>query len=100
MKPKLLIGIGLPLLLGLVLLVAGTAQAMQSGDPTRGAMLYDNWFALLGVDAPPGDMPLWSSQSANTRSGPDTWRCVRACQSRLPNIMFQSSTNFSDICPE
>jgi thiosulfate dehydrogenase len=66
---------GLTLLLGLALLVT-SAQAKEGGDSTRGAMLFDNWFAVLGVDAPDGDMPLWTSQSANTRSGPDTWRCV------------------------
>jgi thiosulfate dehydrogenase len=75
MKPKLLIGVGLLLLLGLVLL-SQTTSAMQTGAATRGAMLYDNWYAVLGVDAPSGDMPLWVSQSSNTRSGPDTWRCV------------------------
>jgi thiosulfate dehydrogenase len=44
-------------------------------DILRGARLYDNWFAALDVAPPPGDMPIWSRQSTNTRSGPDTWRC-------------------------
>ena len=72
--------------LAIVLIVVGLALAVvtktgaqgtsQQEDIIRGAILYDNWFAALGVDAPPGDMPIWSRQSTNTRSGPDTWRCV------------------------
>lgn len=42
----------------------------------QGAALYDNWMAVLGTTAPPGNMPIWSRQSTNTRSGADTWRCV------------------------
>lgn len=42
----------------------------------RGAALYDNWMATLGTTAPAGNMPIWSRQSTNTRSGADTWRCV------------------------
>lgn len=41
-----------------------------------GAILYDRWYSALGKDAPSGDMPIWSRQSTNSRSGPDTWRCV------------------------
>jgi thiosulfate dehydrogenase len=41
----------------------------------RGA-LYDKWFGVLGVEPPSGDMPIWGRQTTNTRSGPDTWRCV------------------------
>lgn len=72
--------------LAIVLIVVGLALAVvakagaqgisQQEDIIRGAILYDNWFAALGVDAPPGDMPIWSRQSTNTRSGPNTWRCV------------------------
>jgi len=46
-----------------------------SGDPLRGGMLYDNWIKVLGVDTPEGDQPLWKTQTTNTRSGKDTWRC-------------------------
>jgi len=42
----------------------------------QGAILYDRWYAALGKDAPPGNMPIWSRQTTNSRSGPDTWRCV------------------------
>ncbi|NMB86891.1 MAG: hypothetical protein GYA17_00945 [Chloroflexi bacterium] len=47
----------------------------QSERIIRGAMLYDQWYVVLGVDPPAGDMPVWSRQSSNTRSGGDTWRC-------------------------
>jgi len=45
-------------------------------DMIRGAILYDRWYSALGQQAPEGDMPIWGRQSTNSRSGPDTWRCV------------------------
>lgn len=45
------------------------------GDIIRGAQLYDKWYAVLGVEPPAGNMPIWSRQTTNTRSGADTWRC-------------------------
>ena len=67
------------ILIALALLVASTALAAQAAPPTddiiRGAQLYDKWYAVLGVDPPAGDMPIWSRQTTNTRSGGDTWRC-------------------------
>jgi hypothetical protein len=51
-------------------------------DPVipRGAALYDKWYAVSGTDpsasAPSGDMPIWSRQTTNSLSGPDTWRCT------------------------
>jgi len=45
------------------------------GDSLRGGRLYDAWFEELGVDAPESDQPLWATQSSNSRSGKDTWRC-------------------------
>lgn len=51
------------------------AQPEVSGDPVLGGKLYDNWIKTLGVDAPEGDQPLWATQTSNTRSGKDTWRC-------------------------
>lgn len=42
----------------------------------RGAALYDDWPAELGVKVPENNHPIWSTQSTNTRSGSDTWRCV------------------------
>jgi len=62
-----------------VLLVTGGALAQQTtppeGDIIRGAQLYDKWYAVLGIDPPAGNMPIWRRQSTNTRSGADTWRC-------------------------
>jgi thiosulfate dehydrogenase len=59
----------------------GTSIAFANGiqEPTSdlvvGAQLYDRWYAALGIPVPQGDMPIWSRQSTNTRSGADTWRC-------------------------
>ena len=44
-------------------------------DISVGAQLYDRWYAVLNVNAPAGNNPIWERQSSNTRSGPDTWRC-------------------------
>lgn len=46
-----------------------------SGDPIRGGLLYDEWYKVIGTDAPEGDQPLWATQTTNTRSGGTTWRC-------------------------
>lgn len=63
----------------IVLLLAGSARAAEAtpspGDIIRGAQLYDKWYAVLGVDPPTGNMPIWDRQTTNTRSGADTWRC-------------------------
>lgn len=75
------------ILLGLGLLSGGRSVQADEEMPTPeeeipaeediilGALLYDNWFAALGVQPPEGNMPIWSRQATNTRSGPDTWRC-------------------------
>lgn len=42
---------------------------------TEGGRLYDKWWTAIGADEPIGDHPLWATQSTNTRSGLDTWRC-------------------------
>jgi thiosulfate dehydrogenase len=74
-------------LIGLLLIVYGAsstvaeaATALQrKGDPVRGGLLYDEWWVVVADDheakAPEGDHPLWATQSTNTRSGADTWRC-------------------------
>jgi mono/diheme cytochrome c family protein len=74
MKDKGLIITGLSLLLAAILAISLALPA--EGNPTRGAMLYDNWYGVLGVQAPSGSHPIWGRQTTNTRSGPDTWRCV------------------------
>jgi thiosulfate dehydrogenase len=79
---RLLKRVWLPVLLiliGFALMLATGAQAQggaTQAEIIRGAVLYDKWYAALGVAAPPGDMPIWGRQTTNTRSGADTWRCV------------------------
>jgi thiosulfate dehydrogenase len=53
----------------------GEGEATSSGSASRGGRLYDNWWKEAGVAEPTGDQPLWASQTTNTRSGTDTWRC-------------------------
>jgi thiosulfate dehydrogenase len=56
--------------------VLAYAQGFTSEPPlSGGGQLYDKWWAVLGLDAPEEDQPLWSTQSSNERSGSDTWRC-------------------------
>jgi len=58
---------------------SGSTETPSAPSPEvliQGAILYDRWYAALGREAPAGDMPIWSRQSTNSRSGPDTWRCV------------------------
>jgi thiosulfate dehydrogenase len=40
-----------------------------------GGRIYDNWMSETGIEALPGDHPLWATQSTNTRVGPSTYRC-------------------------
>lgn len=46
-----------------------------SPDYLGGGLLYDHWTAALGMDEPAGDHPLWKTQTTNTRTGKDTFRC-------------------------
>jgi cytochrome c553 len=77
-------GLHIYLLLGLAMLWPGvfavTSAFAQTPLPeeerVRGALLYDDWMQVKGVAAPSGNHPIWGRQSSNTRSGPDTWRCV------------------------
>lgn len=83
MKSKGLIAAGLSLLLAAILGLSGASRPAQASQGmhddvniTRGAMLYDKWYAVLGVTPPAGNMVIWGRQTSNTLSGPDTWRCV------------------------
>ncbi len=71
--------IALLLIAVITLVIAGSALAAEAtpsaDDIIRGAQLYDKWYAVLGVDPPAGNMPIWNRQSTNSRSGADTWRC-------------------------
>lgn len=46
-----------------------------TGSLSVGGKLYDKWWEQAEVDQPTGDQPLWATQTTNTRSGLDTWRC-------------------------
>ncbi|MBI4316176.1 MAG: hypothetical protein HY679_09580, partial [Chloroflexi bacterium] len=61
-------------------------EPQLTGDPVRGGLLYDTWWevidsekghseAMEGMSEPTTDHPLWKTQTTNTRTGPDTWRC-------------------------
>lgn len=41
----------------------------------RGGRLYDDWIKETKQATPTGNHSLWSTQTTNTRSGKDTWRC-------------------------
>ena len=55
--------------------IGGGATAGASGSASRGGRLYDNWLTEAGVEPPASDQPVWASQTTNTRTGTDTWRC-------------------------
>ena len=59
--------------------VLGYAQTLLDADPesiARGGAMYDKWWAVAdGATEPTEDQALWATQSSNTRSGKDTWRC-------------------------
>jgi len=45
-------------------------------DIIQGGLLYDKWWKVNGGAEPTTDFnPIWASQSTNTRTGADTWRC-------------------------
>jgi thiosulfate dehydrogenase len=52
------------------------AQTLPTApSASLGGLLYDNWWAVTGADEPATDQPLWKTQTTNTRTGADTWRC-------------------------
>jgi len=59
----------------MLILVACGSQPQSTGNLARGGQLYDEWWAVLGTDAPAADQSLWATQTTNTRSGSETWRC-------------------------
>lgn len=82
MKRKILFyGLLILTVLALVLLVVPHQDVLagphrQSESIPRGGALYDKWYTVLQKEPPNENMPLWERQTSNTRSGPDTWRCV------------------------
>jgi hypothetical protein len=55
------------LMCALALLTTSGAWAQgetpSEADIIRGAQLYDKWYAVLNVDPPAGNMPIWNRQS-------------------------------------
>ncbi len=80
--PALLFGMILVLMAAALVVFTPNSARAQAGttpapdDIIAGALLYDKWYAMVGVDAPAGNMPIWARQSTNSRSGAETWRCV------------------------
>jgi thiosulfate dehydrogenase len=62
-----------------VALLMTSAFALAAADPddlAKGGKLYDKWWKMVpDATEPTNDHPLWATQSTNTRSGADTWRC-------------------------
>lgn len=62
-----------------LLALAGYSLAQAQASPAsiaKGGKLYDKWWKVVpNAVEPKGDHPLWASQTTNTRTGPDTWRC-------------------------
>jgi len=55
--------------------LAYVATFPTSSPISEGGVMYDNWMEAMGVDAPAVDQPLFGTQTTNTRTGEDTWRC-------------------------
>lgn len=73
------------------------SQPNQQGSIPRGGALFDKWYAVVGQEPPAGNMPIWARQTTNTRSGPDTWRCV-TCHGwdyQGKDGAYRSGANFS-----
>jgi len=48
----------------------------ESADLVRGGLLFDKWWKVnSGTEPTTLFDPIWSSQTTNTRTGGDTWRC-------------------------
>ncbi len=72
---RLMLAVAFLFVLGVSIASARSLTQAGADDITSGGQLYDKWYAVLGVAAPDGDMPIWERQLTNTRSGADTWRC-------------------------
>ena len=64
---------------------------------TQGGLLYDNWFAQLGVDAPKKNHPLYPA--AGKQKGDSTWRC-KECHGwdyKGSNGAYSTGSHFTGI---
>ncbi|HSG80989.1 MAG TPA: cytochrome c, partial [Gemmatimonadota bacterium] len=51
-------------------------QNWTSADIVAGGKLYDKWWVVNNGTEPTSNFdPIWASQTTNTRTGGDTWRC-------------------------
>ncbi len=76
---------------------APATEIVLTGSVTEGGKLYDKWWKVAGVDEPTEDQPLWATQSTNTRSGADTWRC-KECHGwdyKGPDGAYGSGSHFT-----
>ncbi|NOX42824.1 MAG: hypothetical protein GXP19_03695 [Gammaproteobacteria bacterium] len=49
---------------------------LSGADIVAGGLAYDKWWVgTSGTTEPLDDHPLWDTQTTNTRTGADTWRC-------------------------
>jgi thiosulfate dehydrogenase len=68
----------LVMIVGALFLGACQTEAPKASPASiaKGGLIYDNWSsAVQGAIAPKDNQPLWSTQTTNTRTGNDTWRC-------------------------
>ena len=52
-----------------------TAPKASPASIVKGGAIYDKWWVAVGTSEPAEDQALWATQSTNTRSSKDTWRC-------------------------
>lgn len=85
-KKRLKVGILSGLIISLVILASCTKDTVSpshyvddnwdQANTTRGGLLYDKWWVVIDESSPTTNFdPIWSTQTTNTRSGADTWRC-------------------------
>lgn len=55
--------------------LAYAATFPTSALVSEGGVLYDNWMKAVALEVPAMDQPLFATQTTNTRTGADTWRC-------------------------
>jgi len=54
---------------------SGSALQAPATSVAKGGRLFDKWWTEAGLSAPAGNQALWATQTTNTRTGLDTWRC-------------------------
>jgi len=70
----------------------------EASPVVAGGLLYDKWYAVAdGASEPTEDQALWETQSTNTRSGKDTWRCkeCHAWDYQGPEGAYSSGSHYT-----